>query len=203
MSNSRHISCTHIKILLLLLVYAHASNDSSDSQSGHIPCPVCTNQPTEQPITSIPTINPITSIPTMNPITSIPTMNPITSIPTMSPITSIPTGVPTMNPLVCDNPGFTGVCDDDEKTLTIGPGEITKYCFTIGSDVMVLSDVSDERLYFILKLPNSEEIFTLSGPTTFESQYVYYTGSSDEDVEFTVRNEGMNELMFKVGCWTI
>eukprot|EP01083_Nonionella_stella_P265777 899885_1 len=192
---------SHIKILLLLLVYAHASSDSSDSQSGHIPCPVCTNQPTEQPITSIPTINPITSIPTMNPITSIPTMNPITSIPTMSPITSIPTGVPTMNPLVCDNPGFTGVCDDDEKTLTIGPGEITKYCFTIGSnsDGMTLSDVSDERLYFILKLPNSEEIFTLSNT---KSEYnAVYTGNSDENVEFIVKNESMNQLTFKVGCY--
>eukprot|EP01084_Bolivina_argentea_P122788 217589_1 len=122
---------------------------------------------------------------------------PTTTVPTTTmPTTMNPTRVPTSNPLACSDDDICG-----QKTeFSIRAGESTKYCGETTACFLTFSGVTDERLYFILKLAdhNEERIFTLGNPG---ETYTYRPNTGPiGNVEFIVKNEGTNDLMFSPSC---
>eukprot|EP01084_Bolivina_argentea_P041119 75889_1 len=109
-----------------------------------------------------------------------------------------PTRVPTSNPLACSDDDICG----QKKEFSIRAGESNKYCGETTACFLSFSGVTDERLYFILKLAdqNEERIFTLGNPG---ETYTYATnGGNIGNVELIVKNEGTgtNALMFSLSC---
>eukprot|EP01084_Bolivina_argentea_P041120 75890_1 len=110
-----------------------------------------------------------------------------------------PTRVPTSNPLACSDDDICG----QKKEFSIRAGESNKYCGETTACFLSFSGVTDERLYFILKLAdqNEERIFTLGNP---QEQYFYVTNGfvniGNGNVEFIVKNEGTVDLMFLLDC---